>query len=143
MSSPSAESSRDEAMRNHPSEFSDESMTSDPRSLILERKEGGTACTMSLQMETDDQNQAAVSAVSVKSSNSMRQPPVLSDGTVTSDPKSLILEGKEGGTASTMSLHEEREDQTQKAVSVVSLKSSNSMRQPPVLSNGTVTSDSK
>ncbi len=42
-----------------------------------------------------------------------------------------------------MSLHEEREDQTQKAASAVSLKSNNSMRQPPVLSDEAVTSDPK
>ncbi|KAL1281557.1 hypothetical protein QQF64_000360 [Cirrhinus molitorella] len=53
--------------------------------------------------------------------------------------RSLILERKEGATVSTMSLHEEREDQT--AASAVSLKSNNSMRQPPALSDGTVTSD--
>ncbi|RXN15266.1 gamma-glutamyltranspeptidase 1-like protein [Labeo rohita] len=126
-----------------PPEQSDGTETSDTKSLILERKEGGTASTMSLQKETDDQNQAAVSAVSLKSSNSMRKPPELSDGTVTSDPKSLILERKEGGTASTMSLHEERENQTQKAVSVVCLKSNNSIRQPPKQSDGTETSDTK
>ncbi len=64
-----------------------------------------------------------------------------------SSNRSLILERKEGGTASTMSLHEEREDQTQTAASAVSscvsLKSNNSMRQPPVLSDETVTSDPK
>ncbi|KAL0202316.1 hypothetical protein M9458_000334, partial [Cirrhinus mrigala] len=54
---------------------------------------------------------------------------------------SLVLEGKEGGAASTMSLHEKREDQTQKAASAVSLKSNNSIREPPELSDGTVTSD--
>ncbi|KAL1281559.1 hypothetical protein QQF64_000362 [Cirrhinus molitorella] len=87
---------------------------------------------MSLHKERHDQNQAAVSAVSLKS-----------DETVTSDPKSLILERKETDTASTMSLHEERDDQNQAAVSAVSLKSNTSMRQPPVLSDETVTSDPK
>ncbi len=42
-----------------------------------------------------------------------------------------------------MSLHDERDDQTQTAASTVSLKSTDSMRQPPVLSDGTVTSDPK
>ncbi|KAK7165611.1 hypothetical protein R3I93_005622 [Phoxinus phoxinus] len=46
-----------------------------------------------------------------------------------------------------MSLQEEREGQTQTAASVVSscvsLKSNNSMKEPPVLSDGTVTSDPK
>ncbi|KAL1281554.1 hypothetical protein QQF64_000357, partial [Cirrhinus molitorella] len=98
-------------------------------------------------METDDQNQAAVSAVSLKSNTSMRQPPALSDETVTFDLKSLILERKERGTSFTMTLHEEREGQTQTGASgvssCVSLKSNDSMRQPPILSNGTVTSDPK
>ncbi len=57
------------------------------RSLILERKAGGTASTMSLHEERDEQTQTAASAVSLKSADSMREPPVLSDGTVTSDPK--------------------------------------------------------
>ncbi|XP_077053637.1 protein NLRC3-like [Siphateles boraxobius] len=106
---------------------------------------------MSLHEKREDQTQTAASAVSscvsLKSNNSMREPPVLSDGTVTSDPKSLILERTEGDTASKMSLHEKREDQTQTAASAVSscvsLKSNNSMREPPVLSDGTVTSDPK
>ncbi len=55
------------------------------RSLILERKAGGTS--MSLHEERDEQTQTAASAVSLKSTDSMREPPVLSDGTVTSDPK--------------------------------------------------------
>lgn len=46
-----------------------------------------------------------------------------------------------------MSLHEERDDQTQKAVSAVSscvsLKSTDSMREPPALNDVTVTSDPK
>ncbi len=42
-----------------------------------------------------------------------------------------------------MSLHDERDDQTQTAASTVSLKSTDSMRQPPVLSDETVTCDPK
>ncbi|KTF98923.1 hypothetical protein cypCar_00034643 [Cyprinus carpio] len=101
---------------------------------------------MSLHEERDDQTQTVASAlsscVSLKSIDSMREPPVLSDGTVTSDTKSLILERKAGGTA-TISVYEERDDQTQTAASAVSLKSTDSMREPPVLSDGTVTSDPK
>ncbi|XP_052447466.1 NLR family CARD domain-containing protein 3 isoform X1 [Carassius gibelio] len=102
---------------------------------------------MSLHKERDDQTQTVVSAVSscvsLKSIDSMREPPVLSGGTVTSDTKSLILERKAGGTTSTISPYEEGDDQTQTAASAVSLKSADSMREPPVLSDGTVTSDPK
>ncbi|XP_067296657.1 NLR family CARD domain-containing protein 3-like [Pseudorasbora parva] len=121
------------------------------QSQILEMMEGGAASKMSLHEEREDQTQKAPSAVSscvsLKSNISMREPPVLSDGTVTSDPKSQILERTEGGAASKMSLHEKRDDQTQKAPSAVSsyvsLKSNYSMREPPVLSDGTVTSHRK
>ncbi|XP_067296648.1 protein NLRC3-like isoform X3 [Pseudorasbora parva] len=142
MSSPSSGSSCDQTMKNLPSAFNDATVTSDPR------------------RKRQRSESPEPSVVSVKSNNSINNPPNFSDAT--SDPSRRKRQRSESPEPSVVSVksnnsiknppdfsdatsdpsRRQRQGSESSKLSSVSLKSSFSMAQPPALSGGQETSDS-